>query len=122
MGTSARAQGRAPFPYRENGWTDSSEIWYVVRDLLARPLTHTNGGEHLNVHMCVPFPIWHAIHNPGRLEELCLNLLYGWRVHQLCVLYKLSMGYLLSACAQSQGSRKHSAEMWCVVRPINHES
>ena len=31
-------------------------------------------------------------------------------------------GAPISARAQSRGSREHSAEIWCVDRPINYES
>ena len=30
---------RAPLPYLGNGWTVCTEIWYVIRDQLARQLT-----------------------------------------------------------------------------------
>ena len=30
---------RSPFPYLGNGWADCAEIWYVVRNHLARQFT-----------------------------------------------------------------------------------
>ena len=42
MGTFARAPHvRAPFPHLGNGWTDCTEIWYVIREELDRQLTLT---------------------------------------------------------------------------------
>ena len=35
--------------YLGNGWTDCTEILYVVRDQLARQLTQTKNGVHLHV-------------------------------------------------------------------------
>ena len=51
-GASARAHVRTAFLYLGNGWTDCAEIWYVVRDQLARQLTQTKDGIHLHVHTC----------------------------------------------------------------------
>ena len=60
-GASARAHVRTPFPYLGNGWTDCAEIWYVVRDQLARLLTQNKGGDtsaraHLRTCRCARFP------------------------------------------------------------------
>ena len=67
-----------PFPYVVNGWMDCDEIWYVVREPLARHLTEVSDGVQLH-RTCTrshPFPylrngwtdcaeIWyHVVRNP----------------------------------------------------------
>ena len=55
--THPSAHARVPFPYLQNGWTNCAETLYVLRDLLAMPLTRTNGGVQMHVRTCVfPFP------------------------------------------------------------------
>ena len=45
---------RAPFPYLGNSWTDCAEIWYVVRDPLAKRFTEVDDGIQLHVRACAP--------------------------------------------------------------------
>ena len=45
-GTAARENVRNPFPCLWNGWRDCAEIWYVVRDPLAKCFTEVDCGIH----------------------------------------------------------------------------
>ena len=86
-GASARAHVSPPsFPYLGNGRTDCVEIWYVVRDQLARQCTPTEDGVHL--HVRAPFPYL------GSRWKDCVEICHvGRDIHQFCVLYKSWMGY-----------------------------
>ena len=46
----------ARFPYLGKGQTDCAEIWYMVKDQLARQFTQTKDGVHLHVQTC---PVFH---------------------------------------------------------------
>ena len=50
-GASARAHVRTAFMHLGKGFTDCAEIWYVVRDQLARQHTQAKDGMHLHVHI-----------------------------------------------------------------------
>ena len=74
--TCARAD-MSPFPDLENGWTDCAEIWYVVRDPLARLFAKVNGGAQLHCTHALAHPffvsrkrldglpeIWYVVRDP----------------------------------------------------------
>ena len=60
----------ASFSYLGNDWTDCAEIWYAVRDPLARRFAEVNGGvhnAHARAHACTPLRI------PGTAGRLALK-------------------------------------------------
>ena len=51
--TCARAD-ELPLSYLGNGWTDSAEIWCVIRNQLSKRFAQVKSGVHLHVSTCIP--------------------------------------------------------------------
>ena len=52
-----------------NGWTDCSEIWFVVLDSLAWRFVKVNGGVQVHVRTCEPL-----FRNSGTAGQIALKL------------------------------------------------
>ena len=116
-GASVRAHMCTPFRYLGSSWADYAEIWYVVRDQLGKQLTQAKDGVHLHVRTCVPL-----FHISGTVGRIALKFATWVESSPVMRVIQVMNGVPISACAQSWGSREHSAKIWCVVRPFNHES
>ena len=83
---------RTPSPYIGHGWTDYVEIWYVVKDQLAKQFTQTKDGVYLHLCMCAraDVPTFPYLRN-GLMD--CAEIRYVVRDPLAILLQKLRLGH-----------------------------
>ena len=97
------------FPYLGDGWTDCSELWYVVVGLKAMRFISTRSGEH-----CTYARAHHFSYLSNRWSFV-MKFVVLLDTHQLCVVHRLS-----NICASARTavhSFKHIYLLPLVHRP-----